>query len=419
MIDPKETISTIPATLNEDGWKLESDSTDVKIYSKYGVCNSKIIGFKTISEHPVSALEVFELLKDVNKAMELVNDQFIGGEVLESWPTNFDLQGTLVRTSFSMPWPFTNREFPHGQHTQQLNETTFIVGYTPIERDDIPVQDGFIRCPMYISGQRITQLQNGACRVEHLMVYELGGSVSPKFQDGLMKSGHIGAYKAEWRKLREVLFPQHLDDVNTNALTKLMVDALAKSKAWKKIKDADTGHVSSGRLAYCPKTIYRTEIEVVAPIGQVVDVLADKSLEYLGRWNKEFIQGFVLKEVSKTATKSEWLIHVQYATPGSISNREYVYYFSREWISDSEAIILYCSVQHDKSVPAGFERSLLYPTVHRCLSTEKGTTIEHLLATDLKGKLGYFQDGLLKSGLVDAHIRDLNSQTKLFREIAQ
>ncbi|HAP68967.1 MAG TPA: hypothetical protein DCR04_04465 [Flavobacteriales bacterium] len=419
MIDPKETISTIPKVLDEGAWHLESDTTDVKIYSKYGVCNSTVIGFKTITEHPVSALEVFELLKDVNKAMELVNDQFIRGEVLESWPTDFDPQGNLVRTSFSMPWPFTNREFPHGQHTKKLDETTYIVGYTPIERGDIPVQDGFIRCPMYISGQRITQLQNGACKVEHLMVYELGGSVSPKFQDGIMKAGHIGAYKAEWRKLREVLFPQPLEDVSNSSLSRLMVDALSESKSWKKIKDAKTGHVSSGRLAYCPKIIYRTEIEVVAPIRQVVDVLADKSLEYLGKWNKEFIQGFVLKELSITPEKAEWLIHVQYATPGPISNREYVYYFSREWLSDSEAIILYCSVQHDKPVPTGFERSILYPTVHRCISTENGTIIEHLLATDLKGKLGSVQDGLLKSGLVDAHIRDLNSQTKLFKEIAQ
>jgi len=89
MIDPKETISTIPTTLDEDAWQLESDSTDVKIYSKYGICNSKIIGFKTVTEHPVSALEVFELLKDVNKAMELVNDQFIRGEVLEKLANRF------------------------------------------------------------------------------------------------------------------------------------------------------------------------------------------------------------------------------------------------------------------------------------------------------------------------------------------
>ena len=95
MIDPKETISTIPAAIDEDGWKLEYDSVDVRIYSKFGVCNSKVIGFKTVTEHPVNALIAFELLKDVNRAMELVNDQFVLGEVLEDWPTDFDAEGTV------------------------------------------------------------------------------------------------------------------------------------------------------------------------------------------------------------------------------------------------------------------------------------------------------------------------------------
>lgn len=417
MIDPKETISTIPAAIDEDGWKLEYDSVDVRIYSKFGVCNSKVIGFKTVTEHPVNASMAFELLKYVNRAMELVNDQFVLGEVLEDWPTDFDAEGTLVRTSFKMPFPFTNREFPHGLHCKQIDPSTFIVGYTPIERVDIPVQNGYVRSPMNISGQRITQLENGSCRVEHLMVYELGGSVSLKFQDGVMKSGHVGAYRSEWKKLREVMFPHKLEEINGAALTKLMLDALSKSDRWKTIKRAKSGMVSPGRLAFCPKTIYRTDLEVNASIKTVVDVIADKSLEYLPKWNREFIKGDILKVISDSPEKSEWLVHVQYATPGPISNREYVYYFSREWLNDNEAIILYCSVEHEMSVPTGFERALLYPTVHRCVKTKNGTKIEHLLATDLKGKLGRYQDGILKGGLVDAHVRDMNSQEKLFQEL--
>lgn len=417
MINPKTTIETIPRELDESGWHLEHDSVDVQIYSKFGACDSNVIGFKTITEHPVSVREVYDLLKDVNRAMELVNDQFVLGEVLENWPTDFDPSGTLVRTSFKMPFPFTDREFPHGLHSKQLDENTYVVGYTPIDRNDIPVQKGFVRCPMYISGQRISQLQTGATRVEHLMVYVLGGSVSLKFQDNVMKAGHVGAYRKEWRKLREVLFPQRLENIDNQLLTQLMLDALSKSRSWKKVKEAKAGFVCSGRLAYCPKTIYRTEIEVSSSVRTVVDVLADRSLDYLGQWNKEFIQGSVLKVLNDAPEKTEWLIQVHYATPGPISNREYVYYFSREWLSDNECIILYCSVQHDEPVPAGFERALLYPTVHRCTSTEKGTKIEHLLATDLKGKLGAFQDGIFKGGLVDAHIRDLNSQSKLFQAL--
>jgi hypothetical protein len=417
MIEPISAIRTIPVALNEDGWNLEHDSVDVKIYSKFGVCSSKVIGFKTITEHPVAASEAFQLLKDVNRAMELVNDQFVLGEVLEHWPTDFDPEGTLVRTSFKMPFPFTDREFPHGLHSQQINGNTFIVGYTPIERDDIPVQDGYVRSPMNISGQRITQLENGSCMVEHLMVYELGGSVSIKFQDMAMKAGHVGAYRAEWRKLREVLFPQRSEKIDNAALTQLMLDALLKSESWKTIKQARSGTVSPGRLAYCPKTIYRTDVEISASVNTVVNVIADQSLKYLPKWNKEFIKGEILQVISDSPKKSEWLVQVHYATPGPISNREYIYYFSREWLNDDEAIILYCSVEHEMPVPSGFERALLYPTVHRCYKTKNGTKIEHLLATDLKGKLGAYQDGILKGGLVDAHVRDMNNQEKLFQEL--
>lgn len=417
MIDPKTTVQTIPIEIDKDGWNLEHDSVDVKIYSKFGACNSRVIGFKTVTEHPVSALAAFNLLKDVNRAMELVNDQFVLGEVLEQWPTDFDQDGTLVRTSFKMPFPFTDREFPHGLHSQKLNESTFLVGYTPIEREDIPVQEGYVRCPMNISGQRITQLENGSCRVEHLMVYELGGSVPLKFQDGVIKAGHVGAYRSEWRKLREVLFPQKIQNIDNSVLTDLMQDALKESETWNSVKQANSGTVSPGRLPYCPKTIYRTDIEVNASVQTVVDVIADKSLEFLPKWNKEFIKGDVLQTINNSETKTEWLVHVQYATPGPISNREYVYYFSREWLNENEVIILYCSVEHEMPIPEGFERALLYPTVHRILKTDSGAKIEHLLATDLKGKLGNYQDSLLKGGLVDAHIRDMNSQEKLFQEL--
>lgn len=414
MIEPATTISTIPAVLDEDGWNLEFDATDIKISSKYGVCGSDIIGFKTVTEHPVSAKSAFDLLKDVNRAMELVNDQFVLGEVLENWPVDFDEDGTLVRTSFKMPWPFTDREFPHGLHSKQVNETTYVIGYTPIERDDIPVQVGYVRCPMYISGQRITAVNDSVCRVEHLMVYELGGSVSKSFQDKVMKAGHVGAYKGEWRKLRDVLFPEKIENIKNNSLTGLMNCALDESNHWKTVKKSKTGTVKAGRLAFCPKTVYRTDIVVNASIDKVVDVIADKSLEFLPKWNKEFIRGEIVETISDSKQLSEWLVHVQYATPSPISNREYIYYFSREWISDEEAIILYCSVKSNKSVPNGFERALLYPTVHRCIAQNDKTKLEHILATDLKGKLGKYQDSLLKGGLVDAHIRDMNSQEKLF-----
>ena len=199
--------------------------------------------------------------------------------------------------------------------------------------------------------------------------------------------------------------------------TKLLKNALKESESWKVVKKSNTGTVKPGRLGFCPKTVYRTDLEVNVSVREVVNVIADKSLEHLPKWNKEYMNGSVLKVISESDSLAEWLIHVQYATPGPLSNREYIYYFSREWISDDEALILYCSVNHEKPIPNGFERALLYPTVHRCVSTEKGTKIEHILATDLKGKLGNYQDTLLKGGLVDAHIRDMNNQEKLFKNL--
>jgi len=66
-------------------------------------------------------------------------------------------------------------------------------------------------------------------------------------------------------------------------------------------------------------------------------------------------------------------------------------------------------------VPDGFIRSLLYPSVHRCTRLDaQQTRLEHLLVTDLGGKLSQRQDTLLKGGLVQAHERDMKNQVALF-----
>jgi hypothetical protein len=69
------------------------------------------------------------------------------------------------------------------------------------DKDLPPVKNGFLRCPTYLSGQRITTLPNQKVRVEHMMVYELAGNISKKIQNKYFKKGHIQAYIREWQKL--------------------------------------------------------------------------------------------------------------------------------------------------------------------------------------------------------------------------
>lgn len=417
MNNPQETLTTIPTELDAQGWNLELDKTDIKVYTKPNACSSSIIGFKTITEHFLPIEQVFELLKDVCGAMNRINDMFVLGEEFRDWTAELDKQGKLVRTSFKMPFPMADREFLHGLHSYQAAPNVYIVGYTPIEEPNIAVQKGYVRCPMYISGQRITALENGAVRVEHLMVYNLGGSISGAVQDRWLKKSHVAAYIKEWRKLRAYMYPSKLEDINYSNLSALLQSALKESQAWAKVGKPKSGTVKVGRLSYCPRNVYRTDITIQAPIQKVVEVLADQSLEYLPQWNKEFMNGEIVKMLEESPQKAAWLVRVHYQTPFFLSNREYIYYFSREWLSKEECLIFYHSVEHESAVPKGFVRALLYPTVHRCTQKGEATLVEHLLATDLGGKLSTKQDGLIKGGLVQAHCRDMANQVKLFGEL--
>ncbi|MCP4442664.1 MAG: hypothetical protein GY810_27475 [Aureispira sp.] len=417
MISPDFTLTQIPQELDAAGWQLELNKTNVSVYSKAKASDAKVIGFKTVTEHFVPIAAIFKLLKDVCGAMHSINHMFVLGEEFRAWPSSLDQDGKLVRTSFKMPFPMADREFLHGLHSYQADSNTYIVAYTPIEESDIKVQKGYVRCPMYISGQRITALSNGATRVEHLMVYNLGGKVSEQVQDRWLKKSHVGAYIKEWEKLGEHMYPTKLEDIDYKQLSLLLQDALEQSQQWPKVGKPKSGTVKVGRLAYCPRNVYRTDIVIQAPIQKVVDVLADQSLKYLPLWNKEFMNGEVLEVLEDSPSKSAWVIRVHYQTPFFLSNREYIYYFSREWINDEECLIFYHSVEHESAVPKGFVRSLLYPTVHRCTQKGEDTLVEHLLATDLGGKLSSKQDGLLKGGLVQAHCRDMANQEQLFKKL--
>lgn len=415
---PADTLVQIPQELDHPQWIRQVDHTDIQVYTREGAGQSKVIGFKTVTYHTTIAVVLFEFLKDVCHAMKSINDQYVLGEIIESWSTNEDPKGILVRTSFSMPFPFTKREFLHGLHTYQQDAHTFIIGYTPAHERAIPVQDGYVRCPTYVSGQRITQLDNGMTRVEHLMTYRLGGKISNKMQDRWLKKAHVGAYVKEWRSLHAYHYPCSIEAIHYDQLKCLLLHALAESAQWDLTKKIAAGEIRVGRLPYCPKNIYRTDAWVNAPLKQVVQVIADKSLEFLPQWNQEFMSGEVLEVLENTPQKSVWIIRVHYQTPFFLSNREYIYFFSKEWLSSTEVLVTYHSIRSDHPIPQGFARALLHPSVHRCIELPDGRTkIEHLLATDLGGRLSAQQDSLLRGSLIQAHCRDLTNQQALFDQL--
>lgn len=418
MIPPAQTLQSIPQELDASGWQLEVDHIDIQVYSKSNASNSNILGFKTITEHPISQKAAVDLLKDVCGAMHRINDLFVLGENLRAWSVPIDPTGSLVRTSFQMPFPMVNREFLHGLHVQEIDADTHLVAYTPIEDASISVQPNYVRCPMFISGQRIRSLSKGTIQVEHLMVYRLGGKISNYVQDHFLKKSHIGAYIKEWRNLRTFLYPAPISSINYTKLASIAQNTLQVSEQWATIGKAKIGQVKVGRLAYSPRAAFRTDVEVNTSLEKVVDVIADKSLEYLPQWNKEFMAGQILETLEDSPKKSAWIIQVHYKTPPILANREYIYYFSREWLNEDEVLIIYNSVQHSSPIPKGFVRALLYPTVHRCIrKSPNRTKIEHVLATDLKGKLARFQDSLLKASLAQAHCRDMENQDRLFKKM--
>ena len=47
----------------------------------------------------------------------------------------------------------------------------------------------------------LAEIDGRRTRVEHLMVYDLAGWISPWLQNTVSRSGHVGAYLHEWRNL--------------------------------------------------------------------------------------------------------------------------------------------------------------------------------------------------------------------------
>ncbi len=413
--DVMRSVSTIVQELDAADWQVCKDRADVSVSARYGASGAPVIGFKTRTFHSAPFDALVGLLGDVIDAMGEINEQFVHGDVLGTWPIEADPSGRLVRTAFSMPWPMKGREFVHGLHVVPLDDDTSIIAYTPVEVPEIATLPGYSRCKMYVSGQRVQRCEDGTVLVEHLMVYELGGRISRRLQDSwLMRAAHVQAYIKEWRALRNRTRELEVDGLEPERLKRIARHSLEQAETWPVARSAGCGQIRAGRLAHSLREALYTQLDVEAPIERVVEVLADRSLHYLPQWNAEYRSGEVLQTLEESPKTAAWIVRVLYGTPSIIRDREYVYWFFREWLSRDEVLVLYHSVNADAATVPGALRACLGLTVHRLRRLPGGgTRIEHILATDLCGRMGPLQDRWLRPELLKAHRRDMARQAEL------
>jgi hypothetical protein len=179
--------------LDTTDWQEGLISPQVQVYYSREL-PAPVVGYRTVTEHDARPEELFGFLgTDMLEAFSKLNRRFLFAEQLQAEPR-------VVRTGFSMPPGFSSREFLHLLVCTQLDERVWVVAYGPVGDESLfpVVRNGFIRCPMYPSGQRITVTGGGRTRVEHLMVYELGGWISHRLQNSVFHAGHLRAYHDEW-----------------------------------------------------------------------------------------------------------------------------------------------------------------------------------------------------------------------------
>jgi hypothetical protein len=155
-----------------------------------------VVAYRTVTEPEASVDAVVRFLGDgLLDAFAALNDRYAQGEILGENPR-------AVRTAFRLPWPLRDREFVHTVLEHRLSPSCVVIGYGAWHAEaQLPPLEGFLRCRMFPSGQRVTDLGAGRVRVEHLMCYPLGGWVTAPVQNLLFHAGHVSAYRKEWAAL--------------------------------------------------------------------------------------------------------------------------------------------------------------------------------------------------------------------------
>ena len=192
-----ELVNAILERLDDSLWQFQGQRDGVRVYGSPSP-NNPYLGYRTVMEVRATHRKVVDFLGgDLFEAMSRMNDRYIEGGTVDS-------RSSIVRTAFRMPPGMRNRDFVHSLHTFRIDSRTTIIAYGPEPADSYTVPN-FIRCPMYPSGQRISQLSEDRLRIEHLMVYGLGGVVSPFLQNQLFRKAHVRAYLDEWSRLKELI----------------------------------------------------------------------------------------------------------------------------------------------------------------------------------------------------------------------
>lgn len=406
--DPRteRVLQTIPAELDAPGWTLHVDETDVRVYSRYGASGAPVRGFKTVSEHAVSARRMARFLSDVAGAFQRTNPHFAEGGLLD--PIG---EMTVVRTAFALPFPMADRSFTHGVVTAQTGDV-WLIGYVPLEDDEFEPLAGYLHNPIHPSGQRITALGPGRCRVEHLMVYALGGRISHGFQDRWLLNAHVGAYVDEWRRLRPATLPRP-DEVDLDALLTICRDLMDQGPSWTMLVDTPNERVAWSRVPICSRDAFYTTVDVDASVKQVTESMGDGILDALEAYNTEFHSGAVIETLESGPERAAWVMETRFATPPPLADRHYVYALARIWEADGTGWVLHHSVDADPA-PPGTVRALMYCTAHRFTArADGGTRIEHVILTDLGGRMGRLQSWL-RGALTKAYRRDNVALRRLF-----
>jgi hypothetical protein len=195
--------SVINALLNgleRPNWKLSGERNGVLVFS-LKLPESGYIGYKTISEYStdIDSMTAF-LGNGITTAMSMMNHRYLEGSITDESGIR------IVRTAFSMPPGIRNRDFLHSLYLKRTDNRTSLIVYGPVSSNpEHRKVAGFVRCPIFPSGQRITWRGKNRVRVEHLMVYGLAGLIPAAIQNVLFHRGHIEAYLSEWGRLKQLV----------------------------------------------------------------------------------------------------------------------------------------------------------------------------------------------------------------------
>lgn len=201
-LDREALIAEIARQMDDVPWRLERSRDGVTVYSSADLA-CPFVGFKTVTEHAASVDALVAYLGEgLQQAMAEMNHLYVGGEQIRALDAGPHHRASLVRTAFRMPPPLSDREFVHLLYELRRTPEEAFIAYLSVDDPGLPPPArGFLRCPIFPSGQRIRAIGGGRARVEHLMVYDLAGSIRPWMQNTLFRAGHVGAYLQEWRNL--------------------------------------------------------------------------------------------------------------------------------------------------------------------------------------------------------------------------